>query len=71
MTHLVFDVKHDGRHKTRMVADGHLIDVLLDSVYSGVVSLCGLRLVLFLAELNDLDTCATDIGNTYLEADTK
>ena len=70
-THLVFAVKHDGRHKARMVADGHLTDVPLDSVYSGVVSLRGLRLVLFLAELNDLNTCATDIGNAYLEAETK
>lgn len=70
-THFVFAVKHDERHKSRMVADGHLIDVQLDSVYSGDVSLCELRLVLFLAELNDLDTCATDIGNAYLEAETK
>ena len=70
-THLVFAVKHDGRHKARMVADGHLTDVPLDSVYSGVVSLRGLRLVLFLAELNGLDTYATDIGNAYLEAETK
>ena len=70
-THLVYAVKHDGRHKARMVADGHLTDLLLDSVYSGVVSLRGLRLVLFLAELNNLDTCATDIGNAYLEAETK
>ena len=37
--HLVFDVKHDGRHKARLVADGHLTDVPVDSVYSGVVSL--------------------------------
>jgi hypothetical protein len=22
--HLIFDVKHDGRHKARLVADGHL-----------------------------------------------
>ena len=67
-THLVFDVKHDGRHKARMVADGHLTDVPLTSVYSGVVSLRGLRIVVFLAELNGLDTWATDIGNAYLEA---
>ena len=70
-THLVFAVKHDGRHKARMVADGHLTDVPIDSVYSGVVSLRGLRLVLFLAELNGLDTYATDIGNAYQEAYTK
>lgn len=24
---LVFDVKHDGRHKARLMADGHLTDV--------------------------------------------
>ena len=37
--HFVFDVKHDGRHKARLVADGHLTDVPLMIVYSGVVSL--------------------------------
>ena len=68
--HLVFDVKHDGRHKARLVADGHLTDIPLESVYSGVVSLRGFRLVLFLAELNKLDAWATDIGNAYLEAET-
>jgi Reverse transcriptase (RNA-dependent DNA polymerase) len=66
--HLVFDVKHDGRHKARLVADGHLTDIPLGSVYSGVVSLRGLRMLIFLAELNELETWATDIGNAYLEA---
>lgn len=66
--HLVFDVKHDGRHKARLVADGHLTDVPVDSVYSGVVSLRGLRLIIFLAELNNLILWSTDIGNAYLEA---
>ena len=37
--HFVFDVKHDGRHKGRLVADGHLTEIPLESVYSGVVSL--------------------------------
>jgi len=37
--HLVFDVKHDSRHKSRLVADGHLTEVPLDSIYSGVISL--------------------------------
>jgi hypothetical protein len=40
--HLVYDCKHDGRHKAWMVADGHLTDIPLESVYSGVISLCGL-----------------------------
>ena len=66
--HFVFDVKHDGRHKGRLVADGHLTDIPIDSVYSGVVSLRGFRLALFLGELNDLQVWSTDIGNAYLEA---
>ena len=53
-----------------MVAGGHLTEVPIDSVYSSVVSLRGLRLVVFLAELNGLDVWSTDIGNAYLEAKT-
>jgi hypothetical protein len=37
--HLVFDVKHNGHHKARYVAGGHLTNILNASVYSGVVSL--------------------------------
>ncbi len=69
--HLVFAVKHDGRHKARLVADGHLTDVPVESVYSGVISLHGLRIVIFLGELNGLGIWSTDIGNEYLEAHTK
>ena len=69
--HFVFDVKHDGRHKARYVAGGHLMDPPLDSVYSGVVSLQSLQLVIFLAESNGLQLYAADIGNAYLEAKTK
>ena len=67
--HLVFAVKHDGRHKARLCANGNLTEVPIDSV-SRVVSLKSLRTVIFLAELNDLETWATDIGNAYLEAET-
>jgi hypothetical protein len=69
--HLIYDCKHNGRHKDRLVAGCHLTEVPLDSVYSGVVSLRGLRTLVFLWELNDLHIWATDIGNTYLEAKTK
>ena len=69
--HFVFDVKHDGRHKARLVAGGHLTETPVDSVYSGVVSLRSLRLVIFLAELNKLDIWGADVGNAYLEAHTK
>jgi Reverse transcriptase (RNA-dependent DNA polymerase) len=66
--HLIFDVNHDGRQKARLVADGHLTDLPLESVYSGVVSLRGFRLVMFIGKLNEMDVWATDIGNAYLEA---
>ncbi len=63
-------MKH-GWHKSRLVADGQLTEVLLESIYSSVVLLCGLCLLVFLAELNDLDVWETDIGNAYLEAETQ
>ena len=47
-----------------------MTEVPIESVYSGVVSLKGLRLIMFLAELNGLDIWATDVGNAYLEAKT-
>ena len=69
--HFVFDVKHDGRHKARLVAGGHLTPDPVEDVYSGVVSLRSLCLVAFLAELNDLELWGADIGNAYLEAYTE
>ena len=69
--HMVYAVKHDGRHKARLVAGGHLTDTPVDSVYSSVVSLRGIRILTFLAELNDLEFWSTDIGNAYLESFTK
>ena len=68
---MVFDVKHDGRHKARLVAGGRLTDVPIDSVYSGVVSLRSLRIVIFFSELNQLLLWGADVGNAYLEALTK
>ena len=69
--HLIFAVKHDGRHKARMVAGGHLTPDPIESIYSGVVSIRSLRLVMFLAKLNNLELWGADIGNAYLEAKTK
>ena len=66
--HMVYDVKHDGRHKSRFVAGGHRTSTPTSSVYSGVVSLQGIRLVTFLAELNEMELWGTDIGNAYLES---
>ncbi len=64
--HLVYDIKHCRKHKARLVADGHLTDVPVESVYAGVVSLRSLRMVSFLAELNDMQAWGADVGNAYL-----
>ena len=69
--HFVYACKHDGRHKARLVAGGHLTDTPIDSVYSSVVSLRGIRIISFIAELNGLEFWSTDIGNAYLESKTK
>ena len=66
--HFVYAVKHDGRFKARLVADGHLTKEPLESIYSGVVSLRSLRMVVFLSQLNDLEIWGADVGNAYLEA---
>ena len=60
--------KFDGRHKARLVADGHLTPEPIENIYSGVVSLRNLRLVIFLGKLNNLELWGADIGNAYLEA---
>ena len=69
--HFIYAVKHDLRHKARLVAGGHMTEPPLDSVYSGVVSLRSLRLALLIGELNGLTPMVGDIGNAYLEAETK
>ena len=53
--HLVFAVKFDGRHKARLVADGHQTPEPAENINSGVVSVRNLRLVIFLGKLNNLD----------------
>ena len=65
--HLVFAVKFDGRHKARLVADGHLTPEPIENIYSGVVSLRNLRQVIFLGKLNNLELWGDDVGNAYLE----
>ena len=66
--YFVFDVKHCGKFKARLVADGHPTKEPNETVYSGVVSLRNLRLSMFLAELNDLQLWGADVGNAYLQA---
>ena len=66
--HFVYAVKHDGRFKARLAADGHLTKEPVESIYSGVVSLRSLKMVVFLSQLNNLEIWGADVGNAYLEA---
>jgi hypothetical protein len=68
---MIYDVNHDGRHKAQLFAGGHLTDPNTESVYSSIVSLQGIRLNVFLTELNKLQLWVADVGNAYLEATTK
>ena len=69
--HFIYEMRHDGRHHARLVADGHLIGLPTESVYFSVVSLRGLRMFLFIAEHNGLETWTADVPSAYLEAFTK
>ena len=69
--HFVYDVKHCGKFKAWLVADGHLTKEPNETVYSGDISLRNLGLAMFLAELNDLQLWGADVGNAYLQALTK
>jgi hypothetical protein len=67
--HFVFAVKHDLRHKARLVAGGHLTDPnTTDSKYSSVVSLRSMRIAIAAGELNGLFLMVGDISSAYLEA---
>jgi len=68
IVHMVYAVKHDRRHKARLIAGGHLTETPINFVYSSVVSLHGIRLLTFVAELNNLEVWATNIGNACLES---
>jgi len=69
--HCIYDVKFDGRRKCRLVAGGHMTDPSTEEVFSGVVSMETVRVCFVVAKLNDLEICAGDVGNAFLNSKTK
>jgi hypothetical protein len=69
--HLIFDVKFDLTRKARYVAGGHLTDPPTSMTYASVVSRESVRIAFLIAALNNLEVVSGDIGNAYLNADTK
>ena len=66
--HMIFDIKMVFTRKARWVLDGHRCTDPDGSTYAGVVSRDSVRIALTYAALNDLDVCAADIRNAYLQA---
>jgi hypothetical protein len=69
--HMNFEVKMNFTRKARFVAGGHMTEPPAHLTYSSVVSRDSVRLAFLLAALNDLDLLAADIGNAYLNANTR
>ena len=68
---MVFDVKQDGRRKSRLIAGGHLIDVVDHNLYSSTVKGLSVRLLHVIAHKQKLEQLQGDIGNAYVNAYTK
>lgn len=66
--HLIWDVKMDLTRKARWVLDGHKMPDPLYSQFAGVVTRESVRIAFLYAALNQLDVCAADIRNAYLQA---
>ena len=69
--HFICDANHDDNHKVRVLVDDCLTITSLFRAHYRVVSLKGIALVLFLPELNGLESWGSGIGRTYLEAKIK
>ena len=68
--HLIYDYKQDGRYKARTVASSNMTWPNIDTYYYIVISLRSMRTIVFLAELNNIETHTCDISNAYLTART-
>ena len=66
--HVIFDVNMDFTRKSIFMVDGSKTEAPVALTYSIVVSRDSVLLSLLIAELNDLDVMACDIGNAYLNA---
>jgi hypothetical protein len=67
--HMVFDIKMDFTRKARYVAGGNTTAPPAEATYSSVVSRESVRIGFLIAALNDLEICAADVTNAYINAD--
>ena len=64
--HLICDYKKYVRYKAFMVASVNMTGPNLNTYYYSFISLHYMRTVVFLAELNNIDTLTGEISNAYL-----
>ena len=67
----VYTIKHDLRHKARLIAQEDMMPPNKDQEYAGVVPLLAVLLALLLGELHGPECMVGDVGNAYLESYTK
>jgi len=68
---IIFDVKHDGRHKATQEIGGHVTDATGYDTYAATVRTENVRLMVYVAVLNNDDIKSGDISTAYLNALTK
>ena len=68
---LIFNVKFDLTRKSTYVGGGHLTQVSPSLSYSSVVSRYSVHIMFLVTALNNLDVKMSDIGNAYLNAETR
>ncbi|CAJ1951562.1 unnamed protein product [Cylindrotheca closterium] len=66
---MIFEVKQDGRHKGRLVCNGHKIDPRGISTRSTVVKGISVRLLDVIAHRDNLKIIQGDVGNAFITAD--
>mmetsp|Transcript_52228 Transcript_52228/g.78006 ORF Transcript_52228/g.78006 Transcript_52228/m.78006 type:complete len:1156 (-) Transcript_52228:781-4248(-) len=66
---MLFEGKHDGRRKARLVAGGHTVDPRGVSSRSTVVKGISVRLLDLIAHRDKLITVCGDVGNAFITAD--
>jgi hypothetical protein len=69
--HMIFDLELDLSRKACFVTGGHMTDPPASLTYSSMVSRDSVRLAFLIAALNNISLLSADIGNTYLNAETK
>ena len=68
---MIFDVKVDLRIKARLVIGGHIVDSSVHEVYAITMKSISARILMTIVSPNSLDVMTGDIGNAYLNANTK